>query len=54
MASQGAYGRAQPIRNWIFHVPGSTFETAQNIKALRRWSDWVKDGIFSSDYNAIG
>ena len=51
---QGAYGRAQPTRNWIYHVPGSTFETAQNTKALQKMADWAKAGIFNSDYNAIG
>ena len=51
---QGAYGKAQPTRNWIYHVKGSTFETPQNTKALQKMADWAKAGIFNSDYNAIG
>lgn len=51
---QGAYGAAQPTRNWIYHVPGSTFVTPQNTKALQKMADWAKAGIFNSDYNAIG
>ena len=32
---QGAYGSAQPMRDWIYHVPGSTLRHAENIQALR-------------------
>ena len=35
-------------------MPGSTFETPQNTKALQKMADWAKAGIFNSDYNAIG
>jgi raffinose/stachyose/melibiose transport system substrate-binding protein len=51
---QGAYGKAQPIRNWIYHVPGSTWVTPQNTKSLQKLADWTKAGIFNSDYNAVG
>ena len=37
---QGAYGDAQPMRDWIYHMPGATFETAQNIKALDKLAAW--------------
>ena len=42
------------MRNWIFHVPGTTYETPANIKALTTFQQWVKDGYFGSDYNAVG
>ena len=54
-ACQGAYATAQPIRDWIFHVPGSTFETPQNIKALTKLEEWAQERATSaSDYNAVG
>jgi raffinose/stachyose/melibiose transport system substrate-binding protein len=51
---QGAYGDAQPLRDWIYHVPGSTFETPQNIQALTKLAEWGKAGYFNKDYNAVG
>ena len=51
---QGAFGTAQPVRNWIYHVPGSTWERPQNTKALQKLADWAKAGVFNSDYNALG
>jgi raffinose/stachyose/melibiose transport system substrate-binding protein len=50
---QGAYGDAKPVRDWIYHVPGSTWENDQNTKALQKLADWAKAGIFNKDYNAI-
>ncbi|MDX6540544.1 MAG: raffinose/stachyose/melibiose transport system substrate-binding protein [Gaiellales bacterium] len=51
---QGAYGGAKVIRDWIYHVPGSTWETPQNTKALQKLADWAKAGVFNPDYNAVG
>ena len=31
---QGAYVPAQDVRNWIFHKPGSTYESPSNTKAI--------------------
>jgi raffinose/stachyose/melibiose transport system substrate-binding protein len=50
---QGAYGTAAPIRNWIYHVPGSTWVTPQNTKALQKMADWAKAGVFNSDRDAV-
>ena len=50
---QGAYVPAQSIRNWIFHVPGSNYADANNLKALTKLQDWFKAGYFGSDYNAV-
>ncbi len=51
---QGAYTTGQFMRNWIFHVPGSTYESPANLKALTTFQQWFKDGYFGSDYNALG
>ena len=31
---QGAYVKAQSVRNWIYHVPGSRYDTPGTIRAL--------------------
>ncbi len=49
---QGAYVTGQFMRNWIFHAPGSDFDTPANIKALTMFQKWFKDGYFGNDYNA--
>jgi raffinose/stachyose/melibiose transport system substrate-binding protein len=49
----GAYEKAANIRNWIYHVPGSRFDTPGTIKALAKLQSWAKAGYFNSDYNAI-
>ena len=51
---QGAYVSGQFMRNWIFHVPNSTYESAANVKALTTFQQWFKDGYFGSDYNGLG
>jgi raffinose/stachyose/melibiose transport system substrate-binding protein len=51
---QGAYGDAKPLRDWIYHAPGATYETDQNKQALTKLAEWSKGGIFNSDFNAIG
>ena len=50
---EGAYVSGQSVRNWIFHAPGSTFESPGNIKALTKFQQWFKDGYFGQDYNAV-
>ncbi|MDX6562618.1 MAG: raffinose/stachyose/melibiose transport system substrate-binding protein, partial [Gaiellales bacterium] len=50
---QGAYVTGQFMRNWIFHVPGSTYEAPANIKALTVFQKWFKDNYFGTDYNAL-
>jgi raffinose/stachyose/melibiose transport system substrate-binding protein len=51
---QGAYVRGQSIRNWIFHVPGSTWSSGPNIKAMTVFQQWFKNNYFGKDYNALG
>jgi len=50
---QAAFFSAQDERNWIQHVPGSTWDTPDNIKALETYQSWAKNGYFNSDYNAL-
>jgi raffinose/stachyose/melibiose transport system substrate-binding protein len=50
---QAAFFGAQDERNWIEHVPGSTWDTPDNVKALEAYQAWAKNGYFNSDYNAL-
>lgn len=50
----GAYVKAASVRNWIYHVPGSRYDTPGTIKALAKLQQWAKAGYFNSDYNAVG
>lgn len=50
----GAYEKAAKIRNWIYHVPGSRYDTPGTIKALAKLQQWAKAGYFNDDYNAVG
>ena len=51
---QGAYVKAQTVRNWIYHVPGSRYDTPGTIEALGKLQQWGKAGYFNVDYNALG
>ena len=50
----GASTSPQSVRNWIYHVPGSRYDTPGTIKALGRLQAWAKNGYFNADYNAQG
>ena len=50
----GAYAQPAAIRNWIYHVPGSRYDTPGTIKALAKLQQWAKAGYFNDDYNAVG
>jgi raffinose/stachyose/melibiose transport system substrate-binding protein len=50
----GAYVRPAAVRNWIYHVPGSRYDSPGTIKALARLQAWGEAGYFNEDYNAIG
>jgi raffinose/stachyose/melibiose transport system substrate-binding protein len=50
---QGAYVDAQSVRNWIYHVPGSRYDTPGTIRALAKLQQWGKAGYFNEDYNAL-
>jgi raffinose/stachyose/melibiose transport system substrate-binding protein len=50
----GAYEKPATVRNWIYHVAGSRYDTPGTIKALAKLQEWGKAGYFNSDYNAVG
>ncbi len=50
----GASEKPSAVRNWIYHVPGSRYDTPGTIKALGRLQAWAKNGYFNPDYNAVG
>ena len=50
----GASTKPAAVRNWIYHVPGSRYDTPGTILALKRLQQWGKAGYFNADYNAVG
>jgi raffinose/stachyose/melibiose transport system substrate-binding protein len=50
----GASTKPVSVRNWIYHVPGSRYDSAGTVKALGRLQAWAKAGYFNDDYNALG
>jgi raffinose/stachyose/melibiose transport system substrate-binding protein len=50
MASVGPVG---PINDWIFQVPGATIDTPSNLIAAQHLEQWIKNGYFPPDINAI-
>lgn len=50
---QAAYVAPQDARDWIMHVPGSTWDSPENVKALDTLQSWGKNGYLNDDYNAI-
>jgi raffinose/stachyose/melibiose transport system substrate-binding protein len=50
----GASVKPTAVRNWIYHVPGSRYDTPGTIKALTKLQQWGKAGYFNDDYNAVG
>jgi raffinose/stachyose/melibiose transport system substrate-binding protein len=50
----GAYVKPASVRNWIYHVPGSSYNTPGTVAALSKLQSWAKAGYFNDDYNAVG
>jgi raffinose/stachyose/melibiose transport system substrate-binding protein len=48
-----AYGPTGPINDWIFQKPGATIETPTNLTAAQHLEQWIKNGYFPPDINAI-
>jgi len=48
-----AYGPVQPINDWIFQKPGATIDTPSNLTAAQHLEQWIKNGYFPPDINAI-
>src|SRR5512135_1890723 len=48
-----AYGPVGPINDWIFQKKGATIDTPENLKAAKHLEQWIKNGYFPPDINAI-
>lgn len=48
-----AYGPVEPINDWIFQKKGATIDTPANLEAAKHLEEWIKNGYFPSDINAI-
>ena len=52
-ATMNAYGNRQKMSNWIYNVPGATYNTAANVQGANVIRKWADAGYFPSDINAI-
>jgi raffinose/stachyose/melibiose transport system substrate-binding protein len=48
-----AYGPTGPINDWIFQKPGATIDTPTNLTAAQHLQQWIENGYFPPDINAI-
>jgi raffinose/stachyose/melibiose transport system substrate-binding protein len=48
-----AYGPVGPINDWIFQKKGATIDTPTNLTAAQHLEQWIKNGYFPADINAI-
>lgn len=48
-----AFGPVEPINDWIFQKTGATIDTPSNLIAAQHLEQWIKDGYFPPDINAI-
>jgi raffinose/stachyose/melibiose transport system substrate-binding protein len=48
-----AYGPVGPINDWIFQKPDATIDTASNLEAAQHLEQWIENGYFPPDINAI-
>jgi len=46
-------GPTEPINDWIFQKEGATIDTPSNLEAAKHLEQWIKDGYFQADINAI-
>ncbi len=52
-ALMASVGPTQPINDWIFQKKGATIDTPENLVAAQHLEQWIKNGYFPSDVNAI-
>lgn len=52
-AAMNQYADKDEFLNWMFNKPGSSYDTAGNIKGAELISKWAKAGYFPSDINAV-
>jgi len=52
-ALMASYGETTPINDWIFHTPGATIDTPDNLAAAEHLQRWVEAGYFADDVNSM-
>jgi len=46
-------GPTEPINDWIFQKEGATIDTPSNLEAAKHLEQWIAEGYFPTDINAI-
>lgn len=52
-ALMASVGPVEPINDWIFQKPGATIDTPENLVAAQHLQQWIENGYFPPDINAI-
>jgi raffinose/stachyose/melibiose transport system substrate-binding protein len=52
-ALMASVGPVEPINDWIFQKPGATIDTESNLVAAQHLEQWIENGYFPPDINAI-
>jgi len=52
-ALMASLGPTQPINDWIFQKKGATIDTPENLTAAQHLQQWITNGYFPPDINAI-
>jgi raffinose/stachyose/melibiose transport system substrate-binding protein len=52
-ALMASLGPTQPINDWIFQKKDATIDTPSNLEAAKHLEQWIKNGYFPPDINAI-
>jgi raffinose/stachyose/melibiose transport system substrate-binding protein len=52
-ALMASVGPVEPINDWIFQKPDATIDTESNLIAAQHLQQWIENGYFPPDINAI-
>lgn len=52
-ALMASVGPVEPINDWIFQKPDATIVTPENLLAAQHLEQWIQNGYFPEDINAI-
>jgi raffinose/stachyose/melibiose transport system substrate-binding protein len=52
-ALMASVGPVEPINDWIFQKPDATIDTPSNLIAAQHLAQWIENGYFPPDINAI-
>jgi raffinose/stachyose/melibiose transport system substrate-binding protein len=52
-ALMASVGPVEPINDWIFQKPEATIDTPENLIAAQHLEQWINNGYFPPDINAI-